>query len=276
MSDQPPGADHPLLRLAAATAREAGLMVRAGRAGGVRALATKSTATDMVTEFDRASEELIVARITAARPDDAIVGEEGSSRPGSSGVSWSIDPIDGTTNFLYDLPGWAVSIAAADASGPLVGAVFVPALDELFGAARGAGAFVESGGERRPLACSPLADLATALVATGFGYRPERRARQAARVAALIPHVRDIRRLGAASVDLCFVAAGRLDAYSEEGLGPWDLAAGELIAREAGCRSGDFLGGDVRPDEVLVAPPALFDDLAELIRRSAPDSTPDS
>lgn len=250
-----------LLSLACSIARDAGDLVAAGRVNGIGGIATKTSATDIVTEFDRASERLIVERLRAARPSDALVGEEGTASGGTSGIGWLIDPIDGTVNFLYGLPGYAVSIAAADRSSALVGAVYVPATNELFAAARGRGATLNG----RPIACSTTADLAQALVGTGFSYRPERRARQAVRVAGLIDRVRDIRRFGAAAVDLCHVAAGRLDAYYEEWLGPWDLAAGALIAREAGCRLGDFTGGPVRPDEVLVSNEALFGPLSALI-----------
>lgn len=250
-----------LRSLAADVAVEAGALVREGRRSGVRAVESKSTVTDMVTEFDKASERLIVERILVSRPDDGLVGEEGADRDGTTGVRWLIDPIDGTTNFLYDLPGYAVSIAAADHTGPLAAAVYVPASGELFSAGRGQGATLDG----RPIRCSSTTSLAQALVATGFSYRPDRRRRQAARVARIIDRVRDVRRLGAASVDLCYVAAGRLDAYYEEWLGPWDLAAGALIAREAGCRTGDFAGGSVRPEQVLVATPAIWDGLAALI-----------
>ena len=250
-----------LRALAERVAREAGEMAASARdrASGV---STKSTGTDMVTEHDRASERLIVARIEEQRPDDSIVGEEGADRLGPSGIRWLVDPIDGTTNFLYGLPGWAVSIAAVDDDGTLAGAVYVPATHELFSAGRGEGATCNG----EPIRCSATTDVAQALVATGFSYRPERRRTQAERVARVIPQIRDIRRLGAASVDLCHVAAGRVDAYYEEHLGPWDLAAGELIAREAGCRTGDFRGGAAHAAEVLVATPALFDAIAALIR----------
>jgi myo-inositol-1(or 4)-monophosphatase len=253
-----------LLVLACSLARAAGTMAAAGRRRGVPIGDTKSTATDMVTEFDRASEHLIVEGLRRARPYDGFIGEEGSSFEGTSGIDWLVDPIDGTTNFLYDLPGWAVSIAAADADGALIGAVYVPALDEMFAARRGAGATCNG----HPLQCSTLATPSTALLATGFSYAPERRARHAARLAHVLPLVRDIRRFGAASVDLCHVAAGRVDAYVEEGLGPWDVAAGELIAREAGCRTGDLDGGPVRPAQVLVANPALFVPLSALLREA--------
>jgi myo-inositol-1(or 4)-monophosphatase len=251
-----------LLALASRLAVEAGRMVRDGRAEhGVQATSTKSTTTDMVTEFDKASEALIVGALRVARPDDAIIGEEGTDTLGTSGISWLVDPIDGTTNFLYGLPGYAVSIAASGDQGTEVGAVYIPATDELFTAARGAGARLNG----TIIGCSSTDDLALALVATGFAYDRDRRARMALRAAQLIPAVRDIRRLGAASADLCYVAAGRVDAYYEEHLGPWDLAAGELIAREAGCRSGGLDGGPVRPSSVLVACPALFEPLRTLI-----------
>jgi myo-inositol-1(or 4)-monophosphatase len=250
--------DHQLLDLAARLAVAAGRMVRAGRSDlGVQAVTTKSTDTDMVTEFDRASEQLIVGGILSARPHDTIVGEEGTDTVGTSGVSWCIDPIDGTTNFLYGLPGYAVSIAAAVDGVTRAGAVYVPSNDELFTAALGAGARLDG----RPISCSTTTDLHRALVATGFAYSPERRAEQAGRVARLLPHIRDIRRLGAAAPDLCNLAAGRVDAYFEEGLGAWDFAAGALIAGEAGCLVGGIAGGEPSPAGVLAASPAIFPQL---------------
>lgn len=251
-----------LRELAASIAVEAGALVRGGRLGAIGGIESKSSSTDMVTEFDRASERLIADRLHRARPDDAVVGEEGTDRVGTSGVHWLVDPIDGTTNYLYGLPGYAVSIAAADEHGTLAAAVYIPSSGELFSAGRGQGATLDG----RPIQCSGLDDLSQALVGTGFSYQPERRTRQARRIAALIHRVRDIRRLGAASVDLCFVAAGRLDAYFEEWLGAWDLAAGELIAREAGCVTGDFTGGPVRPEQLLVATPGVWESLAALIK----------
>lgn len=256
-----------LLELASTVARNAGQMVRDGRQRGVAEVTTKSSATDMVTEFDRASERYIVGRILDARPHDGIVGEEGTDTEGTSGVRWLVDPIDGTTNFLYGLAGYAVSVAAADERGAIAGAVYLPATDELFAAARGAGATCNG----TPIGPSPNRLLTGALVGTGFSYLPERRVLQAARVAAIIGEIRDIRRYGAASADICYVAAGRLDAYYEEHLAPWDIAAGELIAREAGCRTGDFAGGPMRPAQLLVATPAMFDSFVTLLsRRIAP------
>jgi myo-inositol-1(or 4)-monophosphatase len=222
---------------------------------------TKSTITDLVTTFDRTAEATIVAGITSARPADAIVGEEGTQRPGTSGISWYVDPIDGTTNFVYDLPLWATSIAAADEQGMLVGAVYAPALGELFAATRGHGATLDGA----PINCSDRSDLALALIATGFAYAAARRREQAVVLSSVIGNVRDVRRLGSAALDLCYVAAGRFDAYYETGLGPWDSAAGELIAREAGCRTGDHHGGPPHPSELLVATPAIFDALQALL-----------
>ena len=253
-----------LRRLAADLAMRAGALISEARRSGAGDVDTKSTATDMVTEYDRASEQLIVESLRTARPDDAIVGEEGTADEGSSGISWLIDPIDGTTNFLYGLPGYAVSIAAADRHGALAGAVYVPATAELFTAARGEGATLNG----EPIHCSSNTDLATALVATGFSYHPDLRERHMRRLQQMIGQIRDIRRFGAAAPDLCYVAAGRVDAYFEEHLGPWDLAAGELIAREAGCVTGDFAGDRVRPAQVLVANPAMFEPLRALINRA--------
>ncbi|MGD9702091.1 MAG: inositol monophosphatase family protein [Acidimicrobiia bacterium] len=258
------GADE-LLALATELALEAGRLVREGRVLGLVDVETKSTATDAVTEYDRAAEALIVSRLRTARPHDGIVGEEGTADAGTSGVHWLIDPIDGTTNFLYRLPLYSVSIAARDGDGGLIGVVYAPMTDELFAARRGGGASVNG----VPITCSDQQILGSTLVATGFGYLPERRARQGERVANLIAEVRDIRRLGSAAIDLCYVAAGRFDAYYEQWLNPWDLAAGEVIAREAGARIGEFPGrDDGEPPGLLVASPGIFDEMLALLRRS--------
>jgi myo-inositol-1(or 4)-monophosphatase len=261
----PAGLLDELLPLACDLARRGGGAALAGRraAPEVDHVGTKSTATDLVTEHDRAAEEAIVAGLRAARPDDAVIGEEGTARPGTTGISWYVDPIDGTTNFVYGLPGWSTSIAAGDADGTLVGAVYVPTSGELFAAARGRGATLDGA----PIRCGDEAEPALALLATGFSYDADTRRRQATRLAGLIGSVRDIRRFGSAAVDLCHAACGRVDAYVEDGLRVWDLAAGELIAREAGCRTGDFAGGPVRPEQVLVAGPQLFDQLVDLLAR---------
>jgi myo-inositol-1(or 4)-monophosphatase len=228
---------------------------------------TKSTPTDPVTEFDRAAEKLIVDELRARRPDDSIVGEEGAGHAGTSGLEWHIDPIDGTVNFVYDLPAWCTSVAVVDRHGPLAGAVYVPVTDELFSAARGAGA-TRNGA---PIHCSAATDLTMALIGTGFNYSPNTRAQQAARLARLLPQVRDVRRYGSAALDLCMAACGRLDAYFEEHLNSWDLAAGVLIAAEAGATTSNFDGGPADTDAVVVAAPGLHRSLLDLLERTSPD-----
>lgn len=259
-----------LARIAADIARVAGTKIQELRAEGVTVAASKSSITDVVTAADRAAEELVVAALRAARPDDAILGEEGAGIAGTSGITWVIDPIDGTVNYLYDLPMYAVSIAAtvadpsamADGRRAVAGAVYAPRLDELYEA-------WESGGARLdgvPIRTSGKTELATSLVATGFGYTVERRIEQAEMVSRLVPRARDIRRMGSAAYDLCALAAGRLDAYFERGLQPWDYAAGALIAREAGAA---LLGRDdaTPPGEPLmfVADPALVHELRDVV-----------
>jgi fructose-1,6-bisphosphatase/inositol monophosphatase family enzyme len=224
-------------------------------------VSTKSSPTDMVTEMDRAAEAMIVSGIRAARPDDGIVGEEGADHEGTSGVRWLIDPIDGTTNYLYAFPGFAVSIAAEHRGEVVIGVVHDPLHHDVFQAAKGRGA-TRNGDAIHP---STKDDLQTALVGTGFSYEPERRLRQANALAQVLPHVRDIRRMGAAAVDLCSVACGRLDAYYERGLGPWDLAAGGLIARQAGARVGDLAGGPASGEFVLATTNGLFEPLRALL-----------
>ncbi len=252
--------DLPTLRsFAEDLARLAGTEALAGRrslgTGTGRTLDhdTKSSPTDPVTEYDRAAERLIVDAIRARRPDDAIVGEEGADHPGTSGLEWHIDPIDGTANFVYDLPSWCTSVAVVDANGPLAGAVYLPVTDELFSAARGGGATLDGVG----IMCSGASALSQALVGTGFSYSAVRRTAQAARLARLLPDVRDIRRLGSAAIDLCFVACGRLDAYFEEYLNSWDLAAGVLIAHEAGAITSDLTGGAAGSTMTVAAAPGI-------------------
>lgn len=192
---------------------------------------TKSTATDLVTAFDRWSEETIVAHITAARPDDGFIGEEGAAVAGTTGVVWLIDPIDGTTNFVYDLPGSSVSVGASVDGSPAVGVVHDLVRHERFRATRGGGATLDG----EAIEVSGKRELATALLATGFAYDPDRRRAQATALVHVLPAVRDIRRMGGAAVDLCSLACGRVDGYYERGLSPWDSAAGALIASEAGA-----------------------------------------
>lgn len=238
-------------------ARGAGEIALAGRDRAIGAAAlpgtTKSSTTDIATEFDRAAEAHIVGRIRELRPDDAIIGEEGTSDPGTSGYSWFVDPIDGTTNYVYDQPAWSNSVAVARDDEMIAAAVFVPPLGEMFSAALGHGATLNG----RPIRASDQTDVSLALVGTGFGYQPDMRRAQARRVVDLIAQVRDIRRLGSAAFDLCMVAAGRLDVYYEIELNSWDAAAGELIAREAGAVTSDFAGSRARPEEMVAAAPGV-------------------
>lgn len=251
-----------LLALALAAAREAARLVVDERPDGrLDVAATKSTATDIVTEMDRRSEELVVARILADRPDDGFLGEEGASREGTSGVTWVIDPIDGTVNYLYEIPSYAVSVAARVGDEVVAGAVVNPASGETWTATRGGGAFLDG----RPVRVNASPGLAMALVATGFGYAAERRARQAEILRVVLPQVRDVRRAGAASLDLCALACGRIDAYYEQGLKPWDLAAGGLVAAEAGALVGGLRGRPAGEALVVAAPPGLFEELADLL-----------
>jgi myo-inositol-1(or 4)-monophosphatase len=250
----------PLVDLAESLAHRAA-QVQLERLGSRIRVGTKSTATDMVTEVDREVERLLVDGILAARPDDGILGEEGADVVGTSGYRWIVDPIDGTTNYLYGHPGFAVSIACERDGEVVVGVVNDPLHGELYSAVRGGGA--TRNGE--PVRCSGETDIAHALVATGFGYDPARRREQGAVVARILGDIRDIRRMGAAAVDLCSVASGRVDAYFERGLNAWDLAAGALIAAEAGAVIEAIEGGPARPGSVLAAPPQLLDPLRALL-----------
>ena len=213
----------------------------------------KSSARDFATQMDLASEKLIVESILAARPDDGIIGEEGANRISGSGITWVIDPIDGTVNYFYNLPGWNISIAAKDKEGVLIGVVYAPTINSLWRASRGGGAFLND----RPISVSRSDSLADSLIATGFSYDLAERSAQGRLLAELIPLVRDIRRNGAAAVDLCHVASGALDGYFELGLKEWDLAAGGLIAREAGALVTGRLGAPAGEAMVLAAGPAL-------------------
>jgi len=236
-----------------------------GRSGRPEVTSTKSSPTDVVTEMDRAAEALITERLRAHRPGDAFLGEEGGES-GRGQVRWVIDPLDGTVNYLYGLADWAVSIAAEVNGTPVAGVVTVPAHDEVFTAISGEGAWLLAGGAAPvALRCNTGVALAQALVATGFGYAAARRAVQGEVVAALLPRVRDIRRGGSAAVDLCSVAAGRVDAFYERGLNHWDYAAGGLIAAEAGARLGGLAGRPAGPDMAIAADPALFGHLHGLL-----------
>jgi len=269
-----------LLALARRAAERAGALLLE-RFGAVHAVETKSSATDPVSEADRAAEELLVRLLLDARPDDGLLGEEGADRPAASGLRWVLDPLDGTVNYLYGLSSWAVSVAcerrvARDGSSaardvglrdgwePVVGVVHDPVRGESFAATAGGGAVLHGAGREQSLRVNDPVALASALVATGFAYRAEVRERQAVIAARVLPRVRDLRRIGSAALDLCAVAAGRVDGYYEDSTNRWDWAAGALVAAEAGAVVGTLESpdGDVG---ILAAGPALAGPLRGLV-----------
>jgi myo-inositol-1(or 4)-monophosphatase len=251
-----------LLDLAAGAARAAGalLLDRFGRPqSGVDA---KSSATDMVSDADRDSERVLLDAIRTARPDDGLIAEESGDRPGTTGIVWVVDPLDGTTNYLYGIPAWSVSVACRDAEGGLVAVVHDPVADETFTAVRGQGAFLN--GARIRTTDAP--DLTRSLIGTGFGYTSGRRALQVAALVHVLPRVRDVRRAGSAALDLAWVACGRLDGFYEAGIRDWDRAAGLLLVSEAGGRTGILDPGLDGADCVVAAGAGLYDPLCALVR----------
>jgi myo-inositol-1(or 4)-monophosphatase len=241
----------PLARAAALAAAQVLLAERA-RVRAEGATATKSSATDPVTRADAAAQRAIADVIIAARPDDAILAEEGLDRPGSSGWRWIVDPLDGTVNYLYGRDEWAVSIAARAPSGVTVAAVVLaPALGRMYTAAHGEGCWLD--GERQAVRDCP--DLASAIIGTGFSYDAATRAAQGAVLGGLLPQVADIRRGGSAALDLAAVASGRADAFYEDDLAPWDWAAGALLASEAGAVVRELRGTGARSGVLAAAPP---------------------
>ncbi|HLT85071.1 MAG TPA: inositol monophosphatase family protein [Phototrophicaceae bacterium] len=256
-----------LMRTAEQVAREAGELVRTAVAGSVAVASTKSSGVDLVTEVDQAAEALIRRRLAELRPQDGVLGEEEGWQAGSSGLVWVVDPIDGTTNFVYGLPNYSVSVAVARAEGEdpygwelLAGAVHAPATGQTWTAGRGLGAYAES--ER--LTVGGPDSLATALVGTGFAYTADRRAGQARVLTEVLPRVRDIRRLGSAAMDLCLVAQGQLDVFYEQHLNPWDMAAGVLAVTEAGGVVERV--GDGEEAVTVAGPPALVAELLTVLR----------
>lgn len=269
--------------LAERLAREAADLIRTGTGGDRSVQATKSSPTDVVTAMDRAVEELLRSRIRQERPQDAVLGEEGGlagpSGGSPGGLTWVLDPIDGTVNYTYGLPAFAVSVAVVSgdprvpgAWTPQAGCVLQPgsrpAGDQVWTAARGAGASANGTAIRMP-APPPLG---RALVATGFGYRAERRAGQARVVAALLPRIRDIRRIGSAALDLCWLAEGRLDAYYERGVNVWDIAAAALVVREAGGEVTGLRGAPASPETTVAAGRPLLGELSDLLADLAADT----
>lgn len=263
-----------LEEIACELAREAGELIVSERPEHLGVAATKSARTDIVTVMDRRSEGLLRTRLEARRPGDGLLGEEGASRPSATGITWVVDPIDGTVNYLYGLPAYAVSVAACVGDvhtpgqwRPVAGAVTNPVTDELFHARSGGGAHLQHRGRTSALHVTAQDDLALSLVGTGFGYDVDKRRQQAAVVVDLIPTVRDIRRAGSAALDLCSVAAGRLDGYYESGLNPWDLAAGWLVVTEAGGVVQGVGGADPSSQLVVAGGAAHVAALAPLVDR---------
>jgi myo-inositol-1(or 4)-monophosphatase len=259
-----------LLDRACAAARGGADLALRRRADGLGEIGTKSTDTDLVTAADRAVEALLADMLLTGRPNESLLGEEGG-QTGMARVRWIVDPIDGTVNYVYGLPCYAISVAAEVDGQVVAGVVLNAATGEQWSAVRGRGAWRDTpvAGERGAapvrLAGSRATDLSQALVATGFGYDAKRRAHQATALAGVLPRVRDIRRYGAASLDLCFAAEGRVDAYFEKGLAPWDMAAGALVATEAGLLVTGLRGTPPGAAMVLAAPPRLHAALHDLL-----------
>jgi myo-inositol-1(or 4)-monophosphatase len=248
-----------LLGLARRAAHEAGALVKNAPVHSL-ARATKSSPTDLVSEMDRASEELILGIIRRARPDDGLIGEEGGAKHSKSGLSWLVDPIDGTVNYLRGLPNYSISIAVVNEQAAVAGVVYDPTLDETFTAIRGHGAALNG----NPITCSSIA-LPRAIIGTGFSYSAAQRARQAEVLLGVLPAIGDIRRPGSAAVSLCWVACGRLDGFFETGLKPWDFAAGTLIAREGGA---DVRGAEMdepRGELLIASAPSITADLYRVL-----------
>jgi myo-inositol-1(or 4)-monophosphatase len=263
-----------LVDVARTIALESGAMIRTGRPDDVEVAATKSSAQDVVTAMDLAVEAHLRERLAELRPDDAILGEEGGSSDGTSGVTWVVDPIDGTVNYLYGLPSYSVSVAAVvgppdPAAWTVVAAcVHAPADGRTFVAALGRGATLDGA----PIRVRTATSLLDSLVGTGFGYRVERRVAQARVVAEVIPLVRDIRRIGSAALDLCTVASGGVDLYYERGLSPWDLAAGQLVATEAGALVTGLDGAPPGAQMTVAGPPERHAELVAILSRLRADT----
>ncbi|ANC30016.1 Inositol-1-monophosphatase SuhB [Isoptericola dokdonensis DS-3] len=263
-----------LRELARHLALEAGALVRGGRPDRVEVAGTKSSDVDPVTAMDRASEDLLRRRLAVQRPEDAVLGEEGGGTPGTSGLTWVLDPIDGTVNYLYGVSSWAVSVAVvAGEPDPaswtvLAGAVHSVVDGVTWSAGRGQGADRDG----TAIQVRRAASLATCLVGTGFGYAAERREQQARVLVEVLPRVRDVRRLGSAAIDLCLVGDGSLDLYYERGLNPWDMAAGGLVAAEAGARVSGLHGAPATVDMTVAGTPERQAELVALLESTGADA----
>ncbi len=256
---------HPLTDLAWRAASEAAAFLHTQRPDDLD-FETKSTPTDVVTSMDKAAEHLLHERLLGERPGDGLLGEEGSNRPSQTGIRWVVDPLDGTVNYLYRMPHWGVSVAAEDdeIGQAVVGVIITPESGEGFVGIRGSGAWRVVGDVAEPLHVRECTRLDQAMLVTGFSYSPERRLRQAEVLCSVITSVRDIRRTGCAVVDFAWLAQGRTDAYFERGLNPWDMAAGLLLAREAGAVVSD-LGEDAQSGTFMAAVPGIARELEELL-----------
>ena len=248
-----------LLKLAESVAKDAGSLLM--NRPDTFTLTEKSSVIDFATQMDQQAEKMIVEKLLAARPDDGIVAEEGASSSSKSGITWVIDPIDGTVNYLYGLPGWSISVAAKDKDGLVVGVVYAPTINGLWSAIRSQGATYNG----KKIKCNDPVALDKALIATGFAYDLKVRVGQAQTIANLLPKVRDVRRIGSAAVDLCYVAMGAVDAFFESALNEWDVAAGGLIATEAGAKISGKGGGAPDRELTVCAGPALHAALLPLL-----------
>ncbi len=265
-------ARHELLPLAWEAAVEAARYLRDERPSTLL-VDSKSTAVDAVTEMDRGAEQILVNRLLGARPSDGFLGEEGGERLGSSSIRWVADPLDGTVNYLYRIPMWSVSVAAEEQGESIIGIVVAPEFDEAFVAIREGGAWLVRHALSDPswverMHVGQCSDLSMAMVATGFGYSAQRRQEQAAVVLAIAGQVRDFRRMGGAAIDFCWLARGRFDGYYERGLSRWDVAAGALIAREAGAKVVGLWGDSVYEETMVAAVPSIADSLRAVLRKA--------
>lgn len=261
-----------LLAVAVRVAAGAAELVSAHRAEAREHVSTKSSPTDVVTAIDKASETYVIEQLKTLRPGDAVLGEEGGEYAGSGRVRWVVDPVDGTVNLLYGLPSYAISLAAEVDGVAVAGVVQSVPTGEVWTATRGGGAFLDG----RPIHGSGQQELAQTLVGTGFGYAAERRRWQARILVEILPAVRDIRRIGAAAIDLCYCADGRLDAHYEIGLNHWDFAAAGLVATEAGLLVTGLAGAPPSPDMVIAAPPAVHQDLHDRLAAALTHVRPDT